>query len=142
MTCIKHQGGLCKAKAMAPLLKNKVNKSKAFTYTGLDYFGPLYVKQGKYQIIIWICLFTSIATRAIHLKLADDMTLEQFLSSLRRFIARKGKLDQIVLDNAPYFKAVKKTIDTAWELVIKDPKLHSYLSDQEIEWSFIIKLSR
>ena len=69
------------------------------------------------------------------------MTAEQFLSDLRRFIARSGKPDQIILDNAPNFKATKNAVDMAWEKVVDDPSIHSYLSDQRIKWSFIIKLS-
>ena len=46
LTCIKHQGGPYKVKPMAPWPKIKVNESPAFTHTGLDYFGPLYVKNG------------------------------------------------------------------------------------------------
>ena len=46
LTCIKHQGGPYKIKPMAPWTKIKVNKPPAFTNTGLDYFGPLYVKNG------------------------------------------------------------------------------------------------
>ena len=35
------------------------------------------------------------------------MTAEQFLLALRRFIARRGKSIQIILDNAPQFKTQK-----------------------------------
>ena len=36
-----------------------------------------------------------------------------FLSALRRFITRRGKPDQIILDNAPDFKATKNAVDMA-----------------------------
>ena len=82
----------------------KVTRSSAFINTGLDYFGPLYVKQGKDQIKSWVCLFTCTAARAIYLELVEDMTPEQFLYALRRFIARRGKPHHIISDNAPQFK--------------------------------------
>ena len=46
LTCIKHQGGPNKTKPMAPWPKIKVNESTAFTDTGLDNFGPFFVKNG------------------------------------------------------------------------------------------------
>ncbi|XP_057305456.1 uncharacterized protein LOC130642387 [Hydractinia symbiolongicarpus] len=141
LVCIKHQGGPYRVKPMAPWPKSKVNKSKAFINTGLDYFGPLYIKQGKDQQKSWVCLFTCITTRALHLELVDGMSAEHFLLALRRFIARRGKPNQIVLDNASQFKAAKETIDLAWKSTINDPTVHSYLANERIEWSFIIELS-
>ena len=88
-------------------------RSKAFTNTGLGYFGPLHIRQEKGQVKVWVCLFTCITVRAIHLELVEDMTAEQFLSALRRFITRRGKPDQIILDNAPNFKPTKNAVDMA-----------------------------
>ena len=68
------------------------------------------------------------------------MTAEQFLLALRRFIARHGKPDQMILVNAPNFKATKTAVDMAREKFINDPSVHSYLSDLRIKWSFIIEL--
>ena len=42
-----------------------------------------------------------------------DMTPEQFLLALRRFIARRGKPTRIILNNAPQFKLEKPAIDKA-----------------------------
>ena len=69
------------------------------------------------------------------------MTVEQILSALRRFIARRGRPDQIILDNAPHFKATMNAVDMVWEKVVDNPSVHSYLIDQRIKWSFIIELS-
>ena len=69
------------------------------------------VKEGSEIIKTWICLFTCLAIRAIHMEWAKDLTPEQFLSCLRRFVARKGKPQLIISDNAPQFKVVKLAID-------------------------------
>ena len=67
----------------------KMNKATLFTFTGLDYLGPFYVK-GQLTKKVWICLFTCLTIRAIHLEVKDDMTAEQFLMALRRFIPKIG----------------------------------------------------
>ena len=46
LTCIRYQGGLYQAKVMSPWPRSKTTESSPFTNTGVDYFGPLYVKNG------------------------------------------------------------------------------------------------
>ena len=68
--------------ATRPWPKERVAEALPFEYTGLDYFGPLYVKyynqtpgQENYECVgknVWVCLFTCMVIRAIHLELIDD----------------------------------------------------------------------
>ena len=39
-----------------------------FSYTGMDLFGPLYVKHGRGTAKRWCCLFTCLNTRSVHLE--------------------------------------------------------------------------
>ena len=89
---------------MTPWPKSQVMKSSPFAFISLDYLGPLYIKEsGKIQKT-WVCLFTCLAVRAVHLELARNMSAEQFLLSLQKFIARCGQPTKIVCDNASQFK--------------------------------------
>ena len=85
---------------------------------------------------VWACLFTCIATRGIHLELVEDMTPEQFLMALRRFIARRGKPEVIISD-----KVADITIEKAWQKVLRDAEVQSNVSEQRITWLFIKELS-
>ena len=96
--------------------------------------------QGKSFKKISIFLFTCVAVRVVHLEVADDMTGEQFLMALRRFISRRGAPKEIILDNAPQFKLAKTTIDEAWQRVVMDEDVHSYTANQNIKWKFIVEL--
>ena len=125
---------------MAPWPKIKVNESTAFTDTGLDYFGPLFVKNGTVRSKAWICIFTCIAVRAIHLELVEDMTAAQFVGCLKRIVAHRGKPDEIISDNTLQFKVAKNAVDYAWEKVVNDPDGISYANEHQIKWSFIIEL--
>ena len=131
--CKKYQGGPFKMPKMAPWPSIKITRSAPFTYTGLDYLGPLYVKEEKSKRKVWICLFTCVAVRAVHLEIIDDMSANQFLMALRRFISRRGKPTEIICDNAKQFKATKKVIDKAWNEVITDDTVLNYASTQEIK---------
>ena len=73
--------------------------------------------------------------------MVKDMTAEQFLLALRRFIARRGKLKQIILDNAPQFKLAKTVIDKAWKETISHHEVQSYTATQGTEWNFIVELA-
>ena len=90
-------------------------RSLPFQYTGLAYFDPLYIKCGNHadRRKVWVCLFTCVTVRAIHLEIVADLSAEEFLLGLRRFIARWGKPQQIILDNAPQFKLAKSSVDVA-----------------------------
>ena len=128
--------------SMSPWPKSKLTRSIPFQETGLDYFGPLYVKQpdGSQQKV-WVCLFTCVVVRAIHLEIVNDMTAEQFIMALHRFIARRGKPNHIISDNAPQFKLSKSTIDVTWNDVITDAEVTSYVANEGIKWTFIVELS-
>ena len=70
---------------------------------------------------VWVCLFTCVAVMANHLQIVADLSAEEFLLVLHRFIARRGKLHQIALDRAPQFKFTKSSVGVAWENAIRDP---------------------
>ena len=129
--------------SMSPWPSNKVIRSLPFQNTGLDYFGPLYIKRGSHvdrkKVCVW--LVTCVTARAIHLEIVADLSAEEFLLALRRFTARWGKPQRIVLDNAPQFKLTKSSVDVAWENAIRDTDVQSLIVEQRIKWSFIVQLS-
>lgn len=93
---------------MPPLPAERVSESAPFTYTGINYFGPLYIKTKGDRQKTWVSLFTCLVTRAIHLEFMH-MSAYQFLLGLRRFIARHGKPKIIISDNASQF-----IVDKIW----------------------------
>ena len=135
---------------MPDLPRERVARSHPFEYTGIDYLGPLYVKEfsqstdhSSVQIKrkVWVCLFTCFTVRAIHLELVGDMSAEEFLLSLRRFIARRGIPRQIFSDNAKQFKTARTVLVRAWEDVVTDKEVSEFVAYQGIQWKFIIELA-
>ena len=107
LVCKRLESGPFKMPPMAPIPRARVTQSTPFTNTGLDYLGPLYIKEGDVKKV-WICIFTCMVTRAIHLELVSDMSTNAFLNCLRRFIASRGTPRHIVSDNANWQVRLQK----------------------------------
>ena len=104
--------------------------SPAFAYTGVDFAGPLYVKEPSRssEAKVWICLFTCCVVRAIHLEVVPDMTTQSFIRSFKRFTARRGFPRKMVSDNGKTFKAAAKLISD----IVAHPQVEEYLANNRI----------
>ena len=60
---------------MADLPEDRLTPTHPFTYCGVDYFGPWYVKEGHKELKRYGILFTCLVTRAIHLEVANSLEL-------------------------------------------------------------------
>ena len=97
----------------AALPKFRTEFTEAFDFTGVDFAGPLLYKSGSRETgKAYVTLFTCASTRAVHLKLCKDMTVEEFERSVKEFVARRGAPELIVSDNAKTFQAAKKCLST------------------------------
>ena len=89
VVCKRHDGKAFCLPNMPPWPRERVSKSEPFKFIGLDYLGPLQVKESDVVEKMWICLFTCLAVRAVHLELVKGLSGQLFLDC--RFIARRGK---------------------------------------------------
>ena len=139
--CRRYEGGPYIMPQMAALPKSRVQESPPFYRTGLDYFGPLFIKSNEDIRKAWVCLFTCMVTRAVHMELIQDMTTEEFLLGFKGFVSQRGASCEIVSDNATQFKAASKMIERAWKRIISCEEIHTYSSTTGITWKFIIELA-
>ena len=131
--CRKLEGRPYRAPPSPPLPEFRVKECPPFAYTGVDFAGPLYVKNhtGPQQKV-WICLYTCCVTRAIHLDLVPSLTTSAFLRSLRRFSARRGTPLLMVSDNGKTFKSAAREI----KQLMNDPEVKQYFAKARMKWSF------
>ena len=90
----------------------------AFAYTGVDYFGPVTVAmggRGRRHEKRWICLFTCLTTRAVHLEVSTGLSLEDFLLCFSRFKSLRGKPVVVYSDNGTNFLAANKELKEAFK---------------------------
>jgi hypothetical protein len=85
---------------MAALPKSRLVPYKpAFSYTGVDLFGPLSVKWGRGSAKRWGCLFTCLTTRGVYLDIVQSLGTDDFILLLRQFISRRGPPEELRSDN-------------------------------------------
>ena len=107
--------------------------STPFEVLGVDFAGPIrYQTKAKATRKAYLVLFGCSLTRAVHLELLKSLEVTEFLPSLKRLIARRGRPKVIYSDNAKTFKAAERWLKRAQ----KDEALHAFLTDYTIKWRF------
>ena len=106
-----------------------------FAYTGVDYFGPLSVRQGRSDLKRYGCLFTCLTTRSIHLELAADLSTDSFINVMRRFVSRRGPILHLFSDNGTNFVGAERILRESIQNWNRQ-KLNSFFLQKEIQWTF------
>ncbi|XP_065076502.1 uncharacterized protein LOC135700039 [Ochlerotatus camptorhynchus] len=121
----------------------RVVPSPAFLKTGLDYAGPFYIRQGirkATKLKSYICVLICMSTKAVHLELVSDLTIEAFLAALQRFIGRRGIPSQLFSDNATNFRGAHSELKELYDLFQSQRTtnmINELCTVKEIDWSFI-----
>jgi len=132
VTCIRSRPKF-ENPVMAPLPKNRVQFSRPFTITGVDFAGPLLIRSGIRRVTAiktWIAVFVCFATRAIHLEAVVGLTSDAFMASLRRFMSRRGKCRKIYSDNGTNFVGAQKELSN----YVKNTE--DLMAREGVEWHF------
>ena len=133
VVCRKFEGHPYQSPLPPPLPICRVKEDPAFTYTGVDFAGPLIIRSSSPKV--WMALFTCYVTRAIHLEVVPDQSTPAFIRCLKRFVARRGLPRRFISDNGKTFKAAAKYLD----LVFKDGLVQEHLTGFGITWQFNVE---
>ncbi|XP_062714033.1 uncharacterized protein LOC134290841 [Aedes albopictus] len=107
---------------------------RAFTFVGLDYFGPLTVRVGRASAKRWVALFTCLTTRAIHLEVATSLSTESCIQAIRRFIARRGAPQEVYSDQGTNFQGVSSEL--ARQIRSINGTLAATITNYRTQWKF------
>ena len=103
--CRKMKMGFA-SQVMAPLPPIRLRFTfHPFDQSAVDYAGPFVTIQGRGRSRQkrYLCLFTYVATRAIHLEMAWSLDTESFLNAFTRFTSRRGVPKEMISDNGTNF---------------------------------------
>ncbi|XP_054746323.1 uncharacterized protein LOC129250750 [Anastrepha obliqua] len=128
---------------MADLPKERIQASRAFIVTGVDYCGPFYFKpetRNKSPQKCYISVFICFATKAVWMELVRDLSTGAFLEALKRFTATRGMPSCIWSDNATNFVGAKNELRDLKRLLLSEEhrsKVHVHCLNNGFDWRFI-----
>jgi hypothetical protein len=132
---LKHQV-LTQQMGLLPVTRTQIGL-RAFIDVGVDMAGPIMIKigRGKPQQKRWICLFTCLATRAVHLELCTSLDIDSFMNALARFIGRRGVPKSMVSDNGTNFRGADNDMKRLYE-AFESTEFQDKCSTKQIIWKF------
>ncbi|XP_058816283.1 uncharacterized protein LOC131679560 [Topomyia yanbarensis] len=120
---------------MAPLpIQRLTPQHRPFSFVGVDYFGPVVVTVGRRSEKRWICLFTCLVTRAIHMEITYSMSSQSCVMAIRRFICRRGAPLEYFSDNGTNFRAASKELVQKVRCIELD--CADVFTDARTRWNF------
>lgn len=122
---------------MAPLPVFRTRMSlRPFSQTSVDYAGPFITKQGrgKTRLKRYLCLFTCLSTRAVHLEVANNLDTDSFLNAFFRMASRRGMPEEMLSDNGTNFVGAHNELE-ALKALDKN-RIQDATSAYGVKWRF------
>ena len=130
--CRKLRGAV-QEQRMAELPDDRMEPAPPFTNCAVDYFGPLTIKEGRKEMKRYGVLFTCMASRAVHIEVADTLETDSFISAFRRFICRRGPTRQLRSDQGTNFVGARRELKDALE-EFDHSKIRKELQRHDCDW--------
>ncbi|XP_055958725.1 uncharacterized protein LOC130014010 [Patella vulgata] len=120
---------------MSELPEDRLEPAPPFTYCAVDCFGPWTIKEGRCERKRYGVLYTCMTSRAVHIEIANSLSTDSFINSLRRFIAIRGPVRQLRSDNGTNFVGAKRELS---ELIhkINHDHVRQYLLENGCDFVF------
>ena len=117
----------------APLPRERTEGDTPFNVIGVDFASPVkYLEKPKKEKKAYVALYSCSLTRGVFLELLPSLETGEFIKSLKRLIARRGRPSKVYSDNGKTFVAAAKWLNK----VRKDEKFNDFLAKQSITWQF------
>ena len=131
--CKRFQALAYAAPPLGNLPTSRTRGTNPYQVIGVDYAGPIRYRISKQQERkAYVLLYACSLTRGVYLDLLPNLEMVECLRSLKKFIARRGRPERIYSDNGRTFVGAAEWMKT----VMKDKRLQTYLSTNQIKWQF------
>lgn len=88
---------------MANLPLFRTVPARPFTFTGCDFAGPFQIKVSESRKATttkgYVALFICLTTKAVHLEVAGDLSMAEYVMAFENFVARRGTPSEMYTDN-------------------------------------------
>ena len=124
---------------MAPLPNVRLRFTfRPFDQTAVDFAGPFITIQGrgKKRLKRWLCVFTCLSVRAVHLEMAWGLDTDTFLNAFTRFTSRRGvPRKEVVSDCGTNFVGAVNELKELCNQLDKE-KIQHATADKGVKWLF------
>ena len=87
------------------------------------------MKEEKQEGKAYIFMYSFSLIRAVYMDHMRDQILEEFLTSLQRFIVRRGRSEKVNADNFSVFVTASKWLKG----ILREEKIHDFLEKHRIK---------
>ena len=141
LRCLRFRGATG-IQQMGDLPAARLQPSRPFHKSGVDYAGPLMLRtskgRGHKAYKGYIAVFVCLCTKAIHLEVVSDLAASTFIAAFRRFVSRRGHCAEMLSDNSTTFRGadgeLKKLFKAASNFF---SEVAEALAMDGTKWSFI-----
>lgn len=123
---------------MADLPAARVQQCRAFVRVGIDYAGPLQIRENQLRksrvCKVYIAIFVCLSIKAVHLEAVTELSTEAFLAALDRFIARRGIPSEVFSDCGTNFVGAAKQLRQLINGSVAQPRISASLPS--CNWHF------
>ncbi|XP_043240715.1 uncharacterized protein LOC122391117 [Amphibalanus amphitrite] len=121
---------------MADLPSERVTpETPAFSYVGLDVFGPIAVKSGRGERLRYGLMCTCMVTRGVHVELLDSLRSDSMINAIRRIAARRGPVRYVVSDMGTNLVGAERELREALQGLDREHLQRAALAEG-IDWKF------
>ena len=121
---------------MASLPSQRVTPHSPFEATRTDLMGPVSVTIGRSLVKRYICIFSCLAARSVHLEVVESLESSSFIQAFRRFWNRRiTKPKGMYRDNAGNFTAANRELNEGSK-IWRSNEFSAAMAKEEITWHF------
>lgn len=134
---------MCKIKKTQPKVPQMAKLPKArisayvspFTFTGLDFFGPILVTVNRHKEKRYGALFTCLTIRAVHIEIVHSLNTSSCILAIRNFMSRRGVPQEFFSDNGTNFVGSERELREAVEEIDSNEFVRKFTS-ATTKWNF------
>ncbi|XP_054281201.1 uncharacterized protein LOC128998869 [Macrosteles quadrilineatus] len=129
---------------MGDLPETRLKPVRPFYHTGMDYSGHFDIKvhstRNAQRLKSYLCLFVCFATKAVHLEIVTDLSVDSFIAALKRFVSRRGLCANLYSDCGTNYVGASKQLMKTFQNFIKESNtkdaLNNFALDHSINFHF------